>query len=44
MGYGTKGGKPLAAAHGSDRAKMMLFVSIAFSFVAILGITLLLIR
>jgi hypothetical protein len=44
VGYGTKGGKPLAAAHGSDRAKMMLYVSIAFSFVAVLGITLLLIR
>ena len=44
VGYGTRGGKPLAAAHGSDRAKMMLFVSIATSFVVVLGLTLLLIR
>ncbi len=43
-GYGTRGGKPLAAAHGSDRAKMMLFVSIATTFVAVLGLTLWLIR
>lgn len=43
-GYGTRSGKPLAAAHGSDRAKMMLYVSIAFSFVAVLGISFLLIR
>ena len=44
VGYGTRGGKPLAAAHGSDRAKMMLFVSIATSFVAVLALTLLLFR
>ena len=44
VGYGTRGGKPLAAAHGSDRAKMMLFVSIATSFVAVLALTFLLIR
>ncbi len=39
-GFGTRGGKPLAAAHGSDRAKMMLFVSIATSAVVIVGLTL----
>ena len=44
VGYGTRGGKPLAAAHGSDRAKMMLFVSIATSFVAVLALTFLLFR
>ena len=44
VGYGTRGGKPLAAAHGSDRAKMMLFVSIATTLVAVLGLTLLLFR
>jgi len=44
VGYGTRGGKPLAAAHGSDRAKMMLSVSIATSFVAVLALTLLLFR
>jgi hypothetical protein len=44
VGYGTRGGKPLAAAHGSDRAKMMLFVSIATSFVVVLAMTLLLFR
>ena len=38
-GFGTRGGKPLAAAHGSDRAKMMLFVSIATSAVVIVGLT-----
>ena len=44
VGYGTRGGKPLAAAHGSDRAKMMLFVSIATTFVVVLALTLLLFR
>jgi hypothetical protein len=44
VGYGTRGGKPLTAAHGSDRAKMMLFVSIATSFVVVLALTLLLFR
>lgn len=39
-GFGTRGGKPLAAAHGSDRAKMMLFLSISTSAVIIVGITL----
>ena len=39
-GFGTRGGKPLAAAHGSDRAKMMLFVSIATSALVIAGLTL----
>ncbi|MHC4429870.1 MAG: hypothetical protein ACYS0D_14915 [Planctomycetota bacterium] len=29
VGYGTRGGKPLDAAHGSPRARAMLFVSIA---------------
>jgi len=43
VGYGTRGGKPLEAAHGSDRAMVMLFVSIAASAVAIVGLTLLLI-
>ncbi len=38
-GFGTRGGKPLAAAHGSDRAKMMLFVSIATSALVIAGLT-----
>jgi len=44
VGYGTRGGKPLTAAHGSDRAKMMLFVSIATTFVVVLALTLLLFR
>lgn len=44
VGYGTRGGKPLDAAHGSQRAKAMLFVSIAASAVAVVGLTLLLIR
>lgn len=44
VGYGTRGGKPLSAAHGSDRAKMMLYLSIATTCVVILGVTLLLIR
>ena len=39
-GFGTRGGKPLAAAHGSDRAKMMLFLSIATSAVIIAGLAL----
>lgn len=43
-GYGTRNGKPLSAAHGSDRAKMMLYVSIATTFVVVLGMTLFLIR
>ncbi len=43
VGYGTRGGKPLEAAHGADRARAMLFVSIAASAVAIVGLTLLLI-
>ncbi len=39
VGYGTKGGKPLDAAHGSDRAKMMLFLSVATSAVVIALLT-----
>ncbi len=39
VGYGTRGGKPLDAAHGSDRARMMLFVSIATSAVGIALLT-----
>jgi len=42
--YGTRGGKPLEAAHGSARAMSMLFVTIAASAVAIVGLTLLLFR
>ncbi len=41
VGYGTRGGKPLEAAHGSPRAKAMLLVSVAASAVAIVGLTLL---
>ena len=44
VGYGTRGGKPLEAAHGSQRAKSILFVSIAASAVAIVGLTMLIIR
>ena len=44
VGYGTRGGKPLSAAHGSDRAKMMLFVSIATTFALVAGLTMLLIQ
>lgn len=40
VGFGTRSGKPLAAAHGSDRAKMMLFMSIATSAVVIVGLSL----
>ncbi len=43
-GYGTRGGQPLEAAHGSRRAMMVLLVSIATSMVLIVGLTLLLIR
>ena len=39
VGFGTKGGKPLEAAHGSDRAKVMLFLSIATSAVGIALLT-----
>ncbi len=42
-GYGTKGGKPIEAAHGSDRAKIMLYLSIATSAVVIVVLTVLLI-
>lgn len=43
-GYGSRGGKPLEAAKGSPRARMMLFMTIACSAIVIVGATLLLIR
>lgn len=43
-GFGTARGRPLEAAKGSNRAKMMLMVTIATSVVIIVGLTLLLIR
>ncbi len=43
-GFGTKGGRPLEAARGSPRARMMLLLSIATSLVIIVGLTFLLIR
>ena len=43
-GYGTRGSQPLAAAHGPDRAKMMLFVSSATSLEVFLALTCLLVR
>ena len=43
-GYGTSKGRPLEAANGSPRAKMMLMISIATSMLLIVGLTLLLIR
>ncbi len=39
VGFGTRGGKPLEAAHGSDRAKIMLFLSIATCAVIVAGLT-----
>ena len=42
-GYGTPGGKPLEAAKGSGRARMMLFLSVATSMVVIALVTWLLI-
>ncbi len=42
-GYGSRGGRPLEAAHGSPRAMMMLYVSIATCAVVIAGLTFLLI-
>jgi len=43
VGFGTRGGKPVEAAHGSPRAQAMLAVSIATSAVVIAGLTLLII-
>jgi hypothetical protein len=38
-GYGTKGGKPVEAAHGQPAARMMLLVSIAASVVIVAGLS-----
>ncbi len=38
-GYGTKHGKPLEAAHKSERAKMMILMSIAASIGIIIGLS-----
>ncbi len=43
-GYGTKGGKPLEASHGSEKAKMMLMVSFAASALLVAGLTWLLLE
>lgn len=43
-GFGTSGGRPLEAAHDSERAKAMLFVSLAASAVIIAGLGFLLYR
>ena len=39
VGYGARGGKPLEAAKGSDKAKMMVFVSVAVSVLIVVGMT-----
>ncbi len=36
VGYGTKGGRPIEAAHGAPSVQMILFVSLATSAVIIL--------
>ncbi len=36
VGYGTKGGRPIEAAHGAPSVQMILFVSLATSAVMIL--------
>ncbi|MEE8155407.1 MAG: hypothetical protein V3T53_10695 [Phycisphaerales bacterium] len=36
VGYGTKGGRPIEAAHGASSVQMILFVSLATSAVTIL--------
>ena len=38
-GYGSRGGKPLEAAKGSAKAKMMVFISIAVSTIIVVGMT-----
>ena len=43
VGFGTRGGRPIEAAHDSDRARMILFLSIATSAVVIAGLSFLLI-
>ena len=43
-GYGTRSGKPIEAANGSTRARMMLLMSVAGSAILIVGVTLLLIQ
>jgi hypothetical protein len=43
-GFGTRGGKPLEAAHGQESARTMLLVSIAASVVIVGGLSLWLIR
>lgn len=43
VGYGRTSAKPLEAAHGSDRAKMAVFVSIAVCVVILLALSVLLI-
>ena len=42
VGYGTKGGRPIEAAHGAPSVQMILFVSLAASAVIILLLSLLL--
>ncbi len=43
-GYGTPGGRPLDAAHGSGRAKSMLLVSLGVSLAVIAALALVLYR
>jgi hypothetical protein len=43
VGYGTRHGKPLEACHGQQNAKMIIFVSVAFSVVVLVGLSFLLI-
>ncbi len=43
VGYGTKGGRPIEAAHGAPSVQMILFVSLAASAVIILVLSYLLI-
>ncbi|MBT8485611.1 MAG: hypothetical protein HKO59_16260 [Phycisphaerales bacterium] len=38
-GFGSRGGKPVDAAHEQPAAKMMIFVSIAVSVLVVLGLT-----
>jgi len=42
-GYGRRGGKPIEASHGSPKAKMVIFVSVAVSVAILLGLSALLI-
>ena len=43
-GYGTKGGRPLEAAHGSAGARSALFIFLALSVVIIAAATFLIVR